>query len=300
MRRIAWLTGGSPKSHARLLDAFRAGLKEHGWVEGKNLAIEFRWAEGKLDRLPALATELVSLRPDVIVTAANVVHEAAKKATSTIPIVMMTGADPIASGLVTNLARPGGNITGLSGFFEATPIKMVELVATLVPRGARVAVLVDVNTQFAEPAYRRQVDEAAGRVGLRQAFVEVRTVPDVYQALEAMKRERPAGLVVLPSPMIFFLARDMVGPATAIGVPAIYPFEDSVEAGGLISYAAPVAESYRRSASYVDRILRGAMPGDLPIEQPTRLSLAINAKTARAQGISIPREVILRAERVIE
>ena len=300
LRRIGWLTGGSPKSHAKLLEAFRAGMKEHGWVEGKNLALELRWAEGKLERLPALAAELVALKPDVIVTAANVVHAAAKKATATIPIVMMTGADPVAVGLVANMARPGGNITGLSGFFEATPIKMIELASALVPRGARVAVLVDLNTQFAEPAYRRQVQEAAGSVGLRHIFVDVRTVAEVHAALAALKREPPAALLVLPSPMIFFLARDMVAPATAIGVPAIYPFEDSADAGGLMSYAAPIAESYRRSARYVDLILRGAKPGELPIEQPTRLSLVVNLKTAKAQGIEIPREVVLRADRVIE
>jgi putative tryptophan/tyrosine transport system substrate-binding protein len=300
VRRIGWLTGGSPKSHAKLQEAFRAGLRDHGWQEGKNLAIEFRWAEGKLERLDALAAELVALKPDVIVTAANVVHAAAKRATSSIPIVMMTGADPIAVGLVTKLARPGGNITGLSGFFEATPIKMIELASALLPRGARVAVLVDANTQFGAPAYRLQVHEAAARVGLGHHFVDVTTVPEVYRALEAMKRERPAALIVLPSPMIFFLARDMVAPAAEINIPVVYPFEDSADAGGLISYAAPLAESYRRAASYVDRILRGAHPGDLPIEQPTRLSLVVNLKAAKAQRIAIPRDLVLRADRVIE
>lgn len=300
LRRVGWLTGGSPKSHAKLLEAFRAGMKEHGWVEGKNLALELRWAEGKLDRLDTLAAEMVALKPDVIVTAANVVHAAVKRATSTIPIVMLTGADPIATGLVTNLARPGGNITGLSGFFEATPIKMMELAAALTPRGGLVAVLGDPNTLFGEATYRRQVDEAASRAGVRRAFVDVKTVPEVYQALEAMKRNRPAALIVLPSPMTFFLARDMVKPAGELRIPVIYPFEESAEAGGLMSYAAPLADSYRRAARYVDLILRGAKPGDLPIEQPTRLSLTVNLKTAKAQGIEIPREVVLRADRVIE
>lgn len=274
LRRVGWLTGGSPKSHAKLLEAFRAGMKEHGWVEGKNLALELRWAEGKLDRLDTLAAEMVALKPDVIVTAANVVHAAVKRATSTIPIVMLTGADPIATGLVTNLARPGGNITGLSGFFEATPIKMMELAAALTPRGGLVAVLGDPNTLFGEATYRRQVDEAASRAGVRRAFVDVKTMPEVYQALEAMKRD--------------------------LRIPVIYPFEESAEAGGLMSYAAPLADGYRRAARYVDLILRGAKPGDLPIEQPTRLSLTVNLKTAKAQGIEIPREVVLRADRVIE
>ena len=300
VRRVGWLTGGSPKSHAKLLGAFRAGMKEHGWVEGRNLALELRWAQGDMGRLPALAAELVALQPEVIVTAANVVHLAMKKATATIPIVMATGADPVEAGLVASLARPGGNVTGLSGFFEATPIKMLELASALVPRGSRVAVMVDLKTPFSSPAYRREVLRTADGTGLKAEFVEVASVADVSRALAALRSNLPGALVVLPSPMIFFLARDMVKPAGELKVPAVYPFEDSADAGGLMSYAAPLADSYRRAARYVDLILRGAKPGELPIEQPTRLSLVVNLKTAKAQGIAIPRDVVLRADRVIE
>ena len=300
VRRIGWLTGGSPKSHAKLLEAFREGLKEHGWVEGRNIALELRWAEGDNARLPALAADLVRLKPDVIVTAATVVHLAVRKETSSIPIVMATGTDPVGAGLVASLARPGGNVTGLSGFFEATPIKMLELAAALVPRGARVSVLVDVNTPFSRMQYRSEVERTAQAVGIRADFAEVTTVEDVARVLAALGKSPPAALVVLPSPMFFFLAHDMAARAEALRRPVIYPFEESAEAGGLMSYAAPLADNYRRAARYVDRILKGAKPGDLPIEQPTRLALAVNLKTAKAQGIEIPRAILLRADKVIE
>ena len=300
VRRIGWLTGGSPKSHAKLLEAFREGLREHGWVEGRNIALELRWGEGDSARLPALAADLVRLKPDVIVTAATVVHLAVRKETSSIPIVMATGTDPVGAGLVASLARPGGNVTGLSGFFEATPIKMLELAAALVPRGARVSVLVDVNTQFSRKQYRSEVERAAQAVGVRADFAEVTTVEDVARVLAALGKSPPAALVVLPSPMFFFLARDMATQAEALRRPVIYPFEESTEAGGLMSYAAPLADNYRRAARYVDRILTGAKPGDLPIEQPTRLALAVNLKTAKTQGIEIPRAILLRADKVIE
>jgi len=300
VRRIGWLTGGSPKSHAKLLEAFREGLKEHGWVEGRNIALELRWAEGNMERLPLLAAELVRLKPDVIVTAANPVHVAVKKATATIPIVMATGSDPVAAGLVTSLARPGSNVTGLSGFFEATPIKMLELAAALVPRGARVAALLETKTAFSLPQYRSEFERTAKATGVRGEFVEVASAEDVARAFAALGKSPPAALIVLPGPTMFFLARDMVKSAGALKVPVIYPFEESVEAGGLMSYSAPLAESYRRAARYVDRILKGAKPGELPIEQPMRLALAVNLKTAKAQGITIPRAVLLRADRVIE
>ncbi len=302
VRRVGWLVGGSPKSHAKLLEAFRAGLKEHGWVEGKNLALELRWAEGDLGRLPVLAADLVGARPEVIVTAANVVHLAVKKETATIPIVMATGADPVGAGLVASLARPGTNVTGLSGFFEATPFKMLELAFALVPRGARIMVLLDGN--FVTPQFRSRLREEFARTaqsaGLRVEFLEVVTATDVWRGLGDLEKNRPAALVVLPGSMIYAVSGALVKRAEPLRVPVIYPFEESVEAGGLMSYAAPLADSYRRAAYYVDRILKGAKPGDLPIEQPTRLALAVNLKTAKAQGIRIPQEVLLRADRVIE
>jgi putative ABC transport system substrate-binding protein len=250
-RRVGWLTGGSPKSHAKLLEAFRADMKEHGWIEGKNLALELRWAEGRIDRVPALAQELVRLNVEAIVTAATPVIAAVKKTTSTIPIVMATGSDPVGAGLVSSLARPGGNVTGLSGFFEATPIKMLELAGALVPRGARVVVLVETKTLFAQDAYRRSAEESARAAGMRPEFVSVTSVEDVSRAFAALAGERPGAVVVMPGPTLFFLARDTPAHAAALKVPVIYPFEESADAGGLMSYAAPLADSYRRAARYV-------------------------------------------------
>jgi putative ABC transport system substrate-binding protein len=300
MRRVAWLTAGSPKSHGGFLQAFRDGLKERGWVEGRNLAIEARWAEGHMDRLPPLAAELVRLKPDVIVSAGNVVHLAVKKETSTIPIVMAMGADPVKAGLVASLARPGGNVTGLTSFHEETPIKMLELAASMVPRGARVAVLADVHIPFYSARYRAEIERTAKAVGVRPEFIETAAPEDASRVLDALRKNPPAALVVLPSSMFLFLGGGLVKSAEAVKVPVIYPFEELVEAGGLMSYAPPAADSYRRAAFYVDRILRGAKPGELPIEQPTRLSLAINLKAAKAFGIKIPQSVLLRADRVIE
>jgi len=302
LRRVGWLTGGSPTSHARPLEAFRAGLKEYGWVEGRTIALELRWAEGKLVRLPALAAELVRLKPAVIVTAANVVHLAVRKETSTIPIVMATGADPVEAGLAESFARPGGNVTGLTGFYEATPFKMVERAAALVPGASRVAVLMDAkfNTAAFRGQLREELRQPAKSAGLRVEIAEVATPEEVVRALAAIGKSRPAALVVLPGSMIFAMGGELVRAAEAPGMPVIYPFEEMVEAGGLMSYASPLVENYRRAAYFVDQILRGAKPGALPIERPTRLSLAINLNAAKAQGIVLPREILMRADRVIE
>jgi putative ABC transport system substrate-binding protein len=300
LRRVGWLTAGSPKSHAKLLQVFREGLREYGWVEGKNLTLELRWAEGNLDRLPALAADLVRLEPDVIVTAANVVHMAVRKETSTIPIVMATGGDAVAAGLVKSLARPGGNITGLTGFFEATPVKMLELAAALVPRGSRVTFLIDAKSPFARGEYRPEIEHGAKAFAFRLDYVVAATGEDMAKAVTEIGKSPPAVLVVPAGAMFFALRDELVRRANALKVPVIYPFEECVEAGGLMSYAVSLPESYRRAAGYVDKILRGAKPAELPIEQPTRLSLAVNLRTAKQLGIAIPNSVLVRADRVIE
>jgi putative ABC transport system substrate-binding protein len=300
VRRVGWLTAGSPKSHARLLESFRDGMRERGWVEGKNMTLELRWAEGKLERLPALAAELVRLKPEVIVTAANAVALALKKETSDIPIVMATGADPIASGLVASLAHPGGNVTGLTGFYEVTPVKMLELAAALVPRGARVSLLIDANSVFSHGDHRAAVERTAETFGFRADYVVVGSDDEVMRAFTTLQKSRPATLVVPAGPMFFALGERMVKSASELRVPVICSFEEWVEAGALMSYAIELRESYRRAAAYVDRILKGAKPGELPIEQPTRLSLAVNLKTAKHLGITIPAAVLARADRVIQ
>ena len=300
LRRIGWLTGGSLKSHAKLLDAFRDALREHGWVEGRNIALELRWAEGDLTRLPALAEELARLKPDVILTAASPVNLAMKKATSTIPIVMATGADPVGAGVVASLARPGGNVTGLSGFYEVMPVKMVELAAAVVPQGARVALFVETTSPFARGEYRRDIERALRTFSLRADYFELGTPDEVTRALSAVGKDRPAMVLALPGSMIFALGERVVKGAAERKLPLVGPFEEWADAGALMSYAVSLVESYRRAASYVDKILRGAKPADLPIEQPTRLSLAVNLKTAKALGLRIPPAVLARADRVIE
>ena len=299
VRVVGWLTGGSPESDAKLLEAFREGLKAHGWLEGRNLRLEARFARGKPDRVPALAGELVGLKPDVIFSGATPIHLAFKKATSTIPIVMGTGADPVAAGLVASLAHPGGNVTGMVGLLEATPIKMLELAAGLVPRGARIELLVDRSTPFASAAYREQVMHSATALGVRAEYSQVKSGEDVMRAFAALAKHPPAAIVELPSPMLWHMRREVIAATAKLGVPAVYPFAAFADAGGLMSYAASVADSYRRAAGYVDRILRGAKPGDLPVQQPTRLELVVNLETARSQGIRIPQSILLRADRVI-
>ena len=300
LRRIGWLTGGSPKSHAKLLDAFRDALREHGWVEGRNIALEVRWAEGDLTRLPALAEELARLKPDVVLTAAQPVNLAMKNATSSIPIVMATGADPVGGGLVASLARPGGNVTGLSGFYEVMPLKMIELAAGVVPSRARVALLVDAKSPFARGEYRGEIERAVRTFGFRADYYLAGTPEELARTLSAVGKERPAIVIALPGSMFFALGDRIVRSAAELKLPLIGPFEEWAEAGALISYAVSLVESYRRAASYVDKILRGAKPADLPIEQPTRLSLAVNLRAAKQLGVAIPPSVLARADRVIE
>jgi len=299
-RVVGWLTGGSPKSDARLLAAFREGLKAHGWVEGKNLRFEPRFAEGKPQRLPVLAAELIKLKPDVIFSGATPVHLVLKEQTSTIPIVMGTGADPVAVGLVPSLAHPGGNITGMVGFLNETSIKMVEIVASLIPPGSRVVLLLDVNTPFTRPEHQEQVMHAAHDLGIQAEYIKVATKEDVERAFTGLAKNPPSAMVGFPSLLLWHVRRDVIKNTAKLKLPSIYPFEAFADAGGLMSYSAPLAESYRDAATFVDRILRGTKPGDLPIEQPTRLKLVVNLKTAKAQGVTIPQSVLVRADRVIQ
>ena len=300
IRRIGWLTGGSPKSHAQALTAFREGLREHGWVEGRNIALELRWAEGDLTRLPTLAEEIVRPKPDVILTAAQPVNLAMKKATSTIPIVMATGADPVGGGIVASLARPGGNVTGLAGFYEVTPVKMLELAAAVVPQGARVAILIDAKSPFSRGSHRDELERAVKSFGFRAEYFEAGSADELTRAFSAIGKSRPAIVVVPAGSMFFALGERMVKSVADLKLPLIGPFEEWSDWGALMSYAVSLTESYRRAATYVDKILRGAKPGELPIEQPTRLALAVNLKAAKQFGIVIPAAVLARADRVIE
>jgi len=302
LRRVAWLTVGSPTTHAKLLDAFRAGLREHGWVEGRNLVLELRWAEGRLDRIAGLAAETVRSKPDVILTAANVVNVAMKQATSTIPIVMAAATDPVGAGLALSLARPGGNATGVTGFYEATPVKMLEIASSFLPRGARLAVLVDTGytTSTLYERMRGDLESFARTSAFRLEFIEAGSADEVTRKLGTLALNKPAALLIAPGALIYAMGSSLVKAAGALELPVIYPFEEMVDAGGLMSYSVDLAANYRRAARYVDLILKGADPATLAIEQPTHLALIVNLRTAKALRLAMPRELLMRADRLVE
>jgi putative ABC transport system substrate-binding protein len=283
---------------SRSFEAFRHGLGELGWVEGRNIAIEYRDWAGRSERLPAVAAELVRLKVDVIVATAAPATLASKQATTTIPIVGVGLSDPVGQGLVTSLVRPGANVTGLASLLPELAAKRLELLREALPVVSRVAVL----SNAANAGNVRQIEEtraAAQTLGLKLEFVEVRG-PDFQAAFAAMTRARPEALVVLADPLTFSYRTQIVDFAARSRLPAIHPFRESVEAGGLMAYGVDLADMYRRAATYVDKILRGAKPADLPIEQPTKFEFAINIKAAQALGLAIPQSLLLRADRVVE
>ena len=300
--RIGVLANAPPTSPelARNWDAFRQGLGERGWVEGKDFVAEYRWAEGRLERLPSLAAELVSHKVDLIVAGSPVAARAAKQATSTIPIVMVYLFDPVGVGLVTSLARPSGNVTGVA--FGAGPEivgKYLELLKETVPSTSRVAVLMNPDSP-SSPVLLSETQAAARTLAVTLQLLEARKPDDFEGAFGAMTRERAGALLVLPHPFIFVHARRIVDLAAKNRLLAMYPFREFVEAGGLMAYAANTLDMFRRAAYFVDRILRGAKPGDLPVEQPTKFELVINLKTAKALGLTIPPSVLVRADEVIQ
>ena len=285
---------------SRILEAFRQGLRELGYVEGQNIEIEWRFAEGRFERFPDLVAELVRLKVDVIVTVTNSGAQAAKQATSTIPIVVAAGGDLVAAGLAASLARPGGNITGLT--LTAGPEiagKQLELLKLAVPKVSRVAVLRNPAT-LGHALMVRETEVAARALGLQLQVLEAGGPDEFGRAFLAMTRERAGALLVLQDGMFFFHRTRLADLAAKSHLPAMYAFREFVDAGGLMAYAANLADSFRRSATYVDKILKGAKPGDLPVEQPTKFELVINLKTAKALGLKIPQSVLIRADQVIQ
>ncbi len=279
------------------------GLRELGWIEGQNIAVEYRWAAGREDQLPALAAELVRLKVDVIVTSSGLAAQAAKRATTTIPIVATFVADPVGAGLVASLARPGGNITGLTTLAAGLSAKRLELLKAVVSGSTRIAVLWQRGALGGERAERDMVEETqvAGRtLGLQLRFVEARRPDDVEQAFSAMTEARVGGLLVLPGPMLFEARRSIVAHAAKSRLPVVYPWREAASVGGLMSYSTNFPDMYRRAATYVDKILKGAKAADLPFEQPTKFELVINLKTAKALGLTIPQSLLQRADQVIE
>jgi putative tryptophan/tyrosine transport system substrate-binding protein len=300
--RIGWLSG-SVAANPHLREAFLQGLRDLGYVEGRNVVIEYRSAEGKVERLPALAAELVALKVDVIVTGGGT-HAplAAKQATRTLPIVFAGAGDPVGSGLVTSLARPGGNVTGLSLLTSELVGKCLEQLKQAVPGVTRVAVLWHPGAlgERTEKDMLKGAEVAGRELGVRLQFVEARGRADFDRAFSDMTRARAGALTVWASVMFTNERRRLVDLAAKNRLPAVYPLREFVDAGGLMAYGPNLADLFRRPATYVDKILKGAKPADLPVEQPTIIELVINLKTAKALGLTIPPSVLLRADQVIE
>jgi putative ABC transport system substrate-binding protein len=301
--RIGYLSGQFPSADSSRLGGFRQALRELGYVEGKNLVIEYRFAEGKLDRLPSLAAELVQLKVDVIVATGSPSTRAAQQATRTIPIVMILVGDPIQAGFITSLANPGGNITGLTQIAPELSGKRLELLKEAFPRISRVAVFVDGALTAQRQVYEvlQETQMAAEALGVKLLSVEVRGPnPDLDGAFRTVTGQRAGALLIPPGPVLNLHRKRFVDLAVKNRLPAMYGGSEWPEAGGLMSYGSHYVDLYRRAAPYVDKILKGRNPADLPVEQPTKFELVINLKTAKQIGLTIPQSVLYRADKVIK
>jgi ABC-type uncharacterized transport system substrate-binding protein len=301
--RLGYLSGVDAASESTRAEGIRLALRERGYIEGQNIAIEYRYGEGKPDRYTEGAAELVRLKVDIIVVAGGVLPiRAAKNATKTIPIVMTgVGLDPVEAGLIESLARPGGNITGLTTSFAGELVgKQLELLKEAVPKLARVAVLYDPVNPSSGLALKGVLPASARALRLILQPWEVRTADDFDRVFAASNKERPDGLQVLGGGLMNVNQKRIAGLALKSRLPSVYSSSENVDAGGLMSYGADLADSYRRVAYYVDKILKGAKPGDLPVEQPTKFELIINLKTAKQIGLTIPQSMLYRADKVIK
>jgi putative ABC transport system substrate-binding protein len=296
--RIGYLAAGSALSAHTRIEAFRQGLHALGYVEGKDIVIEYRNAAGKLDQVARNAVELVRLKVDVIVTAGPSDTRAAKEATNTIPIIMAQDGDPVGNGFVASLARPGGNITGLSRLAPELSGKQLELLKESVPRLARVAILGN-STEPGNAKSLREMELAAGAFGIHLQYLDVLSSKDIETAFRAAGKGRVDAGLVLPSPVTGSYRKEIADLAVKSRLPAIYWRSDFVEAGGLMSYGTSFTDLYRRAATYVDKILKGAKPADLPVEQPIKFEFVINLKAAKQIGLTIPPNVLARADKVI-
>jgi putative tryptophan/tyrosine transport system substrate-binding protein len=297
--RIGILPPGPISERVHLWEAFRQGLRELGYVEGQNIILVFPSGEVKPERLHDLAAELVSLKVDVIVAAAVVAVQAAKEVTKTIPIVTPIISDPVETRLVASLARPGGNITGLSYMSSDLSGKRLELLREVVPRMSRVAVLSNPAAPGV-PVQMRETKQAAQALGIQLQRLEVRSPDDFERVFQAATKERAGALIALDDPFVFTHRTRIVKLAAKSRLPEIYGFREFVEAGGLMSYAANLSDMYRRAATYVDKILKGAKPADLPVQQPTKFEFVINLKTAKQISLTIPPNVLARADKVLK
>jgi putative tryptophan/tyrosine transport system substrate-binding protein len=299
--RIGYLSSSDPATESTRAEAIRLALRKLGYIDGQNIAIEYRYAEGKRDREPQLASELVRLKVDIIVVAGGgPVIRAAKNATKTIPIVMGgLGLDPVEAGLVESLARPGGNVTGITTLGRELGGKRLELLKEAVPKVSRVAVLYDAASPGIVPDVKEVLPVAARALGLIIQPWEIRNVDDFDRVFAALNKQRPDGLSVAGGRLMNDNQKRIVGFALKSRLPSVYQSKESVDAGGLMYYGADLADTYRRVAIYVDKILKGAKPAELPVEQPTKFELVINLKTAKQLGLTIPQKVLSRADKVI-
>lgn len=296
--RISYLTLVSRSVNAARIEAFRRGLRDLGYVEGKNIVIEWRFAEDNRDHLPALASELVRLQVEIIVTGGALPTQAAKNATSTIPIVMTQDPNPVANGFVASLARPGGNITGLATLSPEISGKRLELLKEIIPKLSHVVVLGTSNLP-GDAQSLKETERAANALKVKIQYLDILVPQDVEMVFQVAKKARAEAVLVLTSALINSHRAQLVALAAKHQLPAIYPFPEYVEAGGLMTYGVSFIDLAQRAATYVDRILKGAKPADLPVEQPKKFDLIINLKTARQIGLTIPPQVLARADRVI-
>jgi putative tryptophan/tyrosine transport system substrate-binding protein len=296
--RIGFLAGATPAAYSARIEAFRRGLHELGYVEGKNIVIEWRYAEGETERLPHLAAELVRLNVDVIVSGGPIPTRSAKQATVTIPIVMANDSDPVGNGFVASLARPGGNITGLSTLVPEISGKQLELLKEIVPKLARVAVLGN-STQPGTAQALKEIELASGAFGVKLQYLDVLNPKGIETAFRGASKGRADAVIVLGNPIFLSQRTQIADLAVKNRLPAIYERPEFVEDGGLMTYGVHINDMYRRAAAYVDKILKGTKPADLPVEQPKKFEFIINLKAAKQIGLTIPPNVLVRADRVI-
>ena len=295
---IGYLHSASPEPYSSMMAAFRHGLAEAGYVDGQNVTIDYRWAEGQFDHLPALAAELVAHRPAVLVAGGGDVSAvAAKAATTTVPIVFTIGADPVKSGLVASLNRPSGNLTGVTFFTIALGPKRLEMLRELQPKAGKIAVLV--NPKSLNPD-AKEVQEAARALGQSVHVLDATSEEELDTAFRSVAQERDDALIVVSNPLFTSRREQIVTLANYQRIPAIYPLREYVASGGLVSYGASIKDAYHQSGVYAGRLLKGAKPGDLPVMQPTKFELVINLKTAKAIGLKVPPTLLARAHEVIE
>ena len=298
--RIGFLSGGSEAANGPNLAAFRRGMRDLGYVEGETFAIEARFAEGRFERLPSLANELLALDPDVLFVQTTPANLAAKSATSTIPIVMIGVADPIGVGLIANLARPGGNITGITNVIAELSGKRLEILKEIVPTASKIAVMANPNDPNMSLQMRNAEPAAKSLHVQLEPMLAIRSADDLNGAFETAKRAHVDAALRMVDPLESALRKQTVALATEYRLPIIYPFRESAEAGGLASYGTNSPDQFRQAATFVHKILNGAKPADLPVEQPTKFELVINLKTAKALGVTIPASLLSRADEVIE